>query len=278
MVGAMALLSAMDAMAKYLTMDGVTVIQIVALRSVVIVPILFGLFYFRGKLHELKPKSAKAHLARGCIGFVAPVCFFLGITHVPLTDAVVIFFSSIFFVTILSIIFLGERVGIHRWASVIIGFVGVLIVVGPKGGGELSGYLLILTGSLAYSILFVSSRYLSATESVASMVLSFNLCVGGLGFLLLAWFWTDLNSTQLVRIFVLSLLALSGHYLVTTAFARSEASLLAPLEYTSVVWAVLFDLVIWKLTPTVTTFVGAVIIIGSGLYIVHREKRKIPVK
>ena len=274
MVAAMALLSAMDAMAKYLTMDGVTVIQIVALRSLVIVPILVSFFYFRGKLHELKPKNAKAHLGRGCIGFVAPVCFFLGITHVPLTDAVVIFFSSIFFVTLLSIIFLGEKVGIHRWASVLIGFGGVLIVVGPKGGGDLSGYLLILTGSLAYSVLFVSSRHLSATESVASMVLSYNVCVGGLGLFLLAWFWTDLDTTQLVRIFVLSLFALSGHYLITMAFAKAEASLLAPLEYTGVVWAVLFDVVIWQLIPTVSTFVGAVIIIGSGLYIVHREQQK----
>ena len=254
-------------------MDGVTVIQIVALRSVVIAPFLLGVFYFRGKLHELKPKNTQAHLARGYIGFVAPVCFFLGITHVPLTDAVVVFFSSIFFVTLLSIVFLGEKVGIHRWASVVIGFVGVLIVVGPKGGGDLSGYLLILTGSLAYSVLFVSSRHLSATESVASMVMSYNMCVGGLGLFLLAWFWTDLDSTQLVRIFVLSHLALSGHYLITMAFAKTEASLLAPLEYTSVVWALLFDVVIWQLTPTVSTFVGAVIIISSGLYIVHRERR-----
>lgn len=271
MVAAIALLSAMDAMAKYLTMDGVTVIQIVALRALVILPILAGVFYLRGKTHELKPKNTKAHLTRGLIGFTAPVCFFLGITHVPLTDAVVIFFSSIFFVTILSIVFLGERVGLHRWASVVVGFIGVLIVVGPKGGGDLSGYLLILAGSFAYSILFISGRYLSATETVVSLVFSYNLCAGVMGMLLLGWFWEDLDSMQLVRLFVLSILALGGHYLITMAFAKTEASLLAPLEYTSVIWAVLFDIVIWQMSPTLSTLLGALIIIGSGLYIVHRE-------
>ena len=273
MVAAMALLSAMDAMAKFLTMDGVTVIQIVALRSLVIVPILFGVFWLRNKTHELKPKHPGAHLARGLIGFTAPVCFFLGITNVPLTDAVVIFFSSIFFITLLSIVVLGEKVGFHRWASVIVGFVGVLVVVGPKGGGDLQGYLLILTGSLAYSVLFISGRFLSATESVVSLVFSYNLCAGVIGLLLLNWFWADLNSIQLVRIFVLSLFALCGHYLITMAFAKTEASLLAPLEYTSVVWAVLFDIVVWQLVPAFSTFIGAVIIISSGMYIVHREQK-----
>ncbi|MFK7997850.1 MAG: DMT family transporter, partial [Granulosicoccus sp.] len=186
----MALLSSMDAMAKSLTMSGVAVMQILALRSCVIVPLLSAAFSFRGKTAELKPKNVKAHLGRGLIGFTAPLCFFYGITHIPLTDAVVIFFTSIFFVTVLSIVFLDEKVGVHRWASVFTGFLGVLIVVGPKGGGDLSGYLLVLTGSISYSILFISGRYLSATESVPSLVLSYNVCVGIVALLLLPWFWT----------------------------------------------------------------------------------------
>lgn len=272
MVVAMALLSTMDAMAKTLTMSGVAVLQILALRSIIIVPILAAAFAIKGDTSALRPKNFHAQLARGLVGTAAPICFFLGITHIPLTDAVVIFFASIFFVTLLSIVFLGEKVGVHRWGSIITGFVGVLVVVGPKGGGDVSGYILVLLGSLSYSILFVSGRYLSATETVPSLVLTYNLCVGVVCLLFMPWFWADLASTEYLRIMVLALFALGGHYMITFAFSQAEASVLAPFEYTGVIWAVLFDLMIWQVSPALSTVAGAVIIIGSGLYIVHRER------
>lgn len=272
MVIAMALLASMDALAKTLTMSGVAVVQLLALRSLIIVLVLSATFAVRGKAAELQPVSYKAHAARGVIGFTAPLCFFIGITHIPLTDAVVIFFSSIFFVTLFAIVFLKEKVGMHRWASIIFGFCGVLVVVGPKGGGDMSGYLLVLAGSMSYAVLFVSGRYMTTTESVPSLVLSFSVCTGILSLLLLPWFWNALTNDQYLQILILALLALAGHYLITTAFARSEASVLAPFEYTSIIWAVLFDLLIWQVSPALSTLLGALIIIASGLYIVHRER------
>lgn len=272
MIAALVLLSTMDALVKTLTMQGVTVVQILALRSSIIVPALLIGFYASGKARELKPVSTRSHLARGLLGFIAPLCFFLGITHIPLTDAVVIFFSSTFIITILSSVVLGEKVGIHRWGSVVAGFVGVLIVVGPKGGGQIAGYLLVFAGSLGYALMFVSGRYLSATETVASLVISSNLCAGVISLILLPFFWTSLGSTMVLFVFFVAVFALGGHYLITTAFSRAEASLLAPFEYTSLIWAVMFDMLIWKVSPTLSTIVGAVIIIGSGLYIVHRER------
>lgn len=271
MVAALALLSVMDAIAKFLTMQGVTVIQILALRSLLIVPVLILVFYLGGNSRQLRPVNAKAHMLRGFIGFTAPLCFFIGITHIPLTDAVVIFFSSAFFITLLSIFALGEKVGVHRWASVIVGFIGVLIVVGPKGGGQLSGYLLVLAGSLSYAILFISGRYLSATETVVSLVLSYNLCTGIVSLILLPFFWTELNNSLVLYITILAALALCGHYLMTMAFSKAEASLLAPFEYTTIFWALILDLLVWQVSPTISTIIGAVIIMASGLYIVHRE-------
>ena len=273
MIIAMALLSCMDALAKSLAMSGVAVVQLLALRSVIVVLVLSGTFAARGKARQLRPINYKAHAARGAIGFTAPLCFFIGITHIPLTDAVVIFFTSIFFITLLSILFLREKVGLHRWASIIVGFSGVLVVVGPKGGGDISGYLLVLAGSMAYSVVFVSGRYLTRTESVPSLVLSYNTCVGILSLLLLPWYWTALTNEQFLRIGLLAMLALCGHYLITLAFSRSEASMLAPFEYTSVIWAVLFDVLIWHTNPALSTALGASIIIASGLYLVHRERK-----
>jgi len=279
MVVAIALLSTMDAMAKWLAMEDVPVIQILALRSVIIIPLLLGVFYYRDRLSELKPKNKLFHAYRGLIGFVAPLAFFLGIKLIPLTDAVVVFFSSIFVITLLSIVFLGEKVGLHRWASIIFGFIGVLIVAGPKGSGQLQGYLLVLLGSTSYAILFVSGRYLSATESVASLVFSYNLSVGLISLAILPFFWQTLMGNQYALLVALALFAVCGHYFMTMAFATAEASLIAPFEYTAVLWAIAFDLIVWQTVPSATTGLGAIIIIASGLYIAHRERvRQLPLQ
>ncbi len=272
MVAAIALLSTMDAMAKWLATHDVTVIQILALRSVVIIPLLMAVFAYRNQLHELKPVNTRAHVWRGAVGFLAPLCFFLGLVQVPMTDAVVVFFSSIFTITLLSIIFLGEKVGPHRWASIVVGFLGVLIVTGPQGGGQLLGYLLVFAGSTAYAILFISGRHLSSTESVPSLVFSYNLAVGIISLLLLPWYWQPLLADDYLLLLALALFAVAGHYTMTIAFASAEASVIAPFEYTGVLWAIVFDLMIWQVSPTLTTAIGAVIIIGSGLYIVYRER------
>lgn len=269
---AIALLSTMDALAKWLSTHGVSVIQILAIRSVVIIPLLLIVYQSRNQLAELKPKRLKLQVWRGAIGFLAPFSFFLGIQKIPLTDAVALFFSSTFIITILSVIFLGEKVGLHRWASIFLGFIGVLIVASPQGGGQLSGYFLVLLGSTAYAILFISGRYLSATETVASLVFTYNVIVGVISLTLLPWFWQAIQLTDIYLLVVLSLFAVGGHYFITMAFSASEASLVAPFEYTGILWAISFDLIIWHTTPTLTTGLGASVIIASGLYIVHRER------
>lgn len=272
MLIAIALLGGMDALAKWLVLEGVSAIQILAIRSAIILPLILLVYKARNELSSLKPKRADLHLWRGCIGFISPLAFFVGIKHIPLTDAIVLFFSSIFIVTILSVIFLKEVVGIHRWASILVGFVGVLIVATPEGGGHLYGYLLVLLGSTTYSILFVSGRYLSATESVVSLVFSYNFCVGLISLILIPWFWEAIQLNHFLWLVVLSLLAVSGHFFITMAFASSEASLVAPFEYSAIIWAMGFDLLLWNTVPTQNTMIGAAIIMSSGLYIVHRER------
>lgn len=273
MLVAILLLSCMDAVAKWLmTTHEVSAIQILAIRSIIIVPLMLLVFSARKEITTLKPNRLNLHIWRGCIGFISPLAFFVGIKHIPLTDAIVLFFSSIFIVTILSVIVLKEKVGVHRWASICVGFIGVLIVATPEGGGQLKGYLLVLLGSATYSLLFISSRYLSPTESVASLVFSYNVCVGVISLLLLPWFWENLNLTQTMWLIVLSLLALSGHYCITVAFASSEASLVAPFEYSGIIWGLAFDFYLWNTLPAYSTIGGASIIIASGLYIVHRER------
>lgn len=272
MLIAIGLLSGMDVLAKILMQGGMPAIQILAMRSVIIIPLLLMVFASQGKLARLKPTRPLWHLGRGLVGFLAPLSFFLGIRLIPLTDAVTVSFSAIFIITILSIFFLGEKVGVHRWASIITGFLGVMVVIGPKGGGELAGYALVMAGSVAYALLFISGRYLSDTESVSSLVFSFNLTVGLVSLCLLPFFWQPQSLGQYGLLLCLALFAVSGHHLMTLAVSLSEASLIAPFEYTAVLWALAFDLLIWQIVPPASTAAGATIIILSGLYIAYRER------
>lgn len=269
---AMLLLSSMDALAKWLMEQSVTTIQLLALRSIIISPCLIAFFYIRGEQAELMPTRPIAQGLRGLFGFVAPFAFFLGIQYLPLTAAVVVFFSSIFFTTVLSIFVLHEKVGLHRWAAVIVGYIGVAVAMLPWEGGSLKGYLLVLLSSFAYSLLFVSGKYLARTESVTSLVLSYNLCVGFVSILLLPWFWQTIDVQLYWGILFLSVLAVAGHFAVTSAFSIAEASQITPFEYTSVIWTLLFDIIIWQSYPSAYTLTGAIIIVLSSLYVIQRER------
>ena len=272
MVLAIALLSTMDATVKWLVTNHVEVMQILAVRSVIIVLAMALIYQLRGQAKAILPTRPVAQMARGLFGFIAPFSFFLGLKYIPLTDAVVVFFSSIFVVSLLSMVFLGERVGPHRWASIVVGYIGVVIVAQPQGGGQLFGYALVLLSSTSYAALFVSGRYLSRTESTPSLVVSYNLGVGILAFICLPWFWVPLNLEQIAVILLATVLAGCGHFAMTSAFAQGEASFIAPFEYTALIWALMFDLIIWRHLPGSSTLLGAAIIIGSGLYVAYREQ------
>ena len=272
MVLAIALLSTMDATVKWLVTNQVEVMQILAVRSVIIVLVMALIYQLRGQAKAILPTRPVAQMTRGLFGFIAPFSFFLGLKYVPLTDAVVVFFSSIFVVSLLSMVFLGERVGPHRWASIVVGYIGVVIVAQPQGGGQLFGYALVLLSSTSYAALFVSGRYLSRTESTPSLVVSYNLGVGILAFICLPWFWVPLNLEQIAVILLATVLAGCGHFAMTSAFAQGEASFIAPFEYSALIWALMFDLIIWRHLPGSSTLLGAAIIIGSGLYVAYREQ------
>ncbi len=266
------LLSAMDAVVKGAVESGLSPVQILALRSIVIFVAMMAGYRFRGEMHLLVPRRRLGHLVRGILGFTAPFCFFTGLKYLPLSDAVVVFFSATFMTTALSVFVLKEQVGPHRWAAVVVGYVGVVIAMRPEGEGMLVGYLLVLAASLGYAFLFVSGRLLSATESVPSLVFSFNIGVGVCAILLLPFFWRDMVLMDAVFIGLIAALALLGHLALTTAFSRAPASTIAPFEYTALLWAVLCDLIFWNVLPAATTWAGAVLIVGSGLYMIHRER------
>ena len=187
MLLAMLLFEVMDAFAKWLVGGGMSAIQIVALRGWLIVPFILLVLVLRGRLAELKTARPALHLLRGMLGFAAPYTFFTALGDLPLADATVVFFSAAFILTAASALVLKERVGVHRWSAVIIGFVGVVIAMQPRGDGDFSAYLLVLCAATIYSFIYISGKQLSRRDSVISLVFSLHLGMSLSASLLLPW-------------------------------------------------------------------------------------------
>ena len=271
MMLAMLLFEVMDAVVKWLVSSDMSAIQVIAIRSWILLPSILIVLAARGEITELATRKPVQHLLRGCLGFFAPFAFFTSLKTLPLADATVVFFSSTFILTAASALFLKERVGIHRWSAVVIGFGGVVIAMDPGGGGNLVAYLLVLIAATMYSMIFVSGRFLSKHDSITSMVFSLHLGMGLVATVALPWVWVSISWVELGQIGLVSLIALVAHYLFTAAFARAEVSALAPFEYTALVWAAIIGYLVWQDIPTTRVWIGAAIIICCGLYVIHRE-------
>ena len=273
MVGGIFLLSIMDAIAKWLVEDALDPIQLLAVRSWFVITILFAYYSVKNRRVEITPTRPIAQGIRGLFGFLAPYCFFKSFQTLPLADATIIFFSGIFMITALSWPLLKEKVGVHRWSAIIVGFIGVVIAMNPEGGGQMIGYIYCLIASLTYALLFLSGRWLSKTESVISLVFSFNLGLAVVCTSLAIFVWVPMTASMLVIVFLFSMLAMSGHICLTTAFSKAPVSVVAPFEYTGLIWTVLLGYFFWNEIPASNVIIGAFIIVSCGLYVIYRESK-----
>ena len=264
-------LTAMDALAKTLVQQGVNPMQILGLRIFLIAPAILAYYWYNNQLSDLIPVRLTFQVLRACIGFVAPFCFFLSLKYLPLSDATISSYSSIMLITILSHFVLREKVGFHRWGAVVVGFVGVYIATSPSGEGEIFGYALVFIAALAYAVLMITGRILARTDSVGSMVITYNLCVGVIGLGFAPFVWHEMTITIWATIMGVGILALTGHLCITVAFTRSQTSVIAPFEYTSLIWAIVIEFALWHYLPEQRTMLGALVIICAGLYVLYRE-------
>lgn len=273
MVAGIFLLSCMDAMAKWLVKETLDPVQLIAVRSWFVILVLFVYYSLKNKRSEIVPNRPVAQGVRGLFGFFAPYFFFKSLQTLPLADATVIFFSGIFMITALSRPLLRESVGLQRWCAVVVGFIGVVIAMDPQGTGQSIGYVYCLIGSLTYALLFISGRWLSRTETVISLVFSFNLGMAVTSSLLVPLIWVPMSAQLLVTVFLFSMLALAGHVCLTTAFSKAPVGVVAPFEYTGIIWTVMLGYIIWKDIPAGNVIIGAIIIVFCGLYVIYRESK-----
>jgi drug/metabolite transporter (DMT)-like permease len=213
-------------------------------------------------------------IGRSTLMLLSTILNVFALRFLQLDEALSILFSTPFLIAILSGPMLGEWIGWRRWTAVLIGFAGVLVVTRPGIGGMHPAALLSFASALCYAFYSITTRMLARTDSNETILFYSNL-VGVLAmFPVLPFAWTTPQSPLIVALMLgMGLFGSLGHYLLIAAHRLAPASLLAPFIYTQLVWVILFGYVVFAHVPTAWTLGGSAIVIGSGLYVLYRERK-----
>ncbi len=272
MLAAVGLFALMDAGLKLLTAH-YPPMQISAMRSGASLPFVLAWVLSTVSVRSLFRVRWPLHLLRAVLGIMMMAPFIYALRTLPLSTAYTIFFIAPLLITALSVPILGERVGPRRWTAIVVGFLGVMVVLRPTGEGiaSLAG-LAVLLAAFGYAVSAITVQVLARTDSSQSIVvwLLVSMAVGA-GLLALPQ-WVPIRAEDLWLIVGVGVAGALGQYTITEAFRRGEASLIAPLEYSALLWGVLLDFSLWNVLPDAVTWVGAAIVVLSGLYLLRRER------
>ena len=272
MLVSVALFALMDAGLKTLSAH-YPAFQVAAMRGLSSLPLVLGWALASAGAGALLRVRWPLHLVRGVLGIVMMASFVYALKRLPLSTAYSIFFVAPLLITALSVPILGEHVGPRRWTAIAVGLLGVLVVLRPTGEGVLTlAGLAVLVAAFGYAVSAILVRVLARTDSTQATTF-WLLALMALGAGLLAWpGWVPLRGEHAAIIAGIGIAGALGQYTITEAFRSGEASLVAPLEYSALVWGVLLDLSLWGVLPDGLTWLGAAIIVGSGLYLIRRER------
>lgn len=288
-IGGTLIFSVNDVSIKFLS-GGYALHQVILIRAFVAMAFILFVISRSGRgFAQLVTGRPRMHLTRVVIVVISNVTYFVGLSSLPLADAVAVAYVSPIIITLLSIFFLGEKVGPRRWAAVIIGMLGVIVMLRPGAGVIQPAALLVLISAVMYASGNLLVRHMGGTES--AMTLSFyvqagfivvSLCMGlwvGDGhlatdnelwaFLFRPWIWPPIEDWP---VFVATGLSVGiGGMMVTQAYRTTEAGLIAPFEYVGMPLAILWGLIVFGTFPDAISWVGIALICGSGLYVIWRE-------
>ncbi|MCC6001795.1 MAG: DMT family transporter [Pararhodobacter sp.] len=268
-----ALLVANDAVAKLLT-DRYPPIQILFMRNVIAVPIIATVIVTVFGPATLRTAHLRLHALRGLAMLIGAWLYFTALIHMPLAEATALVFSAPIFITALSVPLLGEKVGWRRWGAVLLGFAGVLIIVRPGSAAFQLAALLPVGAALCYALFMMSARWIDRGERLWTMML--------FGMLFPALYaapfaiagWSPLQVADLGLFLALAVFGSMGLALIGHAFRLAPAAIVAPFDYTALIWATGLGWLIWGDVPLAWSVLGAAIIVLSGIIIILRDARQ----
>ena len=264
------LLPFMDGIAKYLSTE-IHFIQVVWGRYffMLLISFPFGFLFFRKDLKF--PKSIVVQLWRSFFLFLSTVFFFYAISIISLAEALTLAFVSPIIVTILSIFFLNEKVGLHRWSAVLVGFIGVIIIIRPGFIEFNFASFSALAAGISYAFYIMYTRKLSFTDSPI-ITLIFTAVIGCIFISFIVPFvWMNLNLYQIIFLLLLASIGTLGHFLIILSLRLGEASKLAPLGYFEISTNILVGYIFFDDLPDIWIYSGLFLIVLSGIYIFIRE-------
>ena len=272
MLVAVAAFSLMDASMKMLA-PHYPPMQVAAMRGLTSLPLVLLWALIDGGPMQLVRIRWPLHLLRGVLSVIMLVAFVYGLQTLPLAETYSLFFVAPLLITALAVPILGERVGWRRWLAILIGLCGTLIVLRPSGQGMLSlGGLAVVVYAMGYGLSAITISMLGRTDSTQSMVV-WMLAMLSVFSLALAWRgWIPVDAADWKPIATLAISGAIGQYGITEAFRRAPASVIAPLEYTALIWGLGLDWSLWGTLPDRWMLAGAAVIVVCGLYLVRRER------
>ncbi|OJU49051.1 MAG: hypothetical protein BGO03_13080 [Mesorhizobium sp. 61-13] len=269
------LFSSQDAAIKLLVTE-ITVWQILFFRSVTV---LVGCGIIGGaKIYGQSARSpiVKAMLLRSFLTLVAWLCYYTAAKYLQLAELTTIYFAAPIIVTVLSVFLLGEKVPVIRWGAVLLGFAGVFVACDPTRLGLSVPVLLVLTAAFFWGLAIVLLRKIALQErTLIQLVLNnaFFLVIAGVPLLHL---WRTPDPAALALLIAVGVLGGSAQFLLFEGMKRAAASIIAPFEYTSLLWAFALGFIIWNDVPRTEVFIGAALIVSAGLIIIANERFRRP--
>jgi S-adenosylmethionine uptake transporter len=268
---AFALFAVADTIAKVL-LEYYSPLQVVFIRMLglflgVNLVMLYNFKWFGKTQHLFK------QLLRGLAQTGSAVAFLFGLTTIPIADATSIAFVAPLFVIILSYFILKEPIGIRRWLAVIIGFSGTLIIIRPGFEMINFGHLFIIVAAFLFAFRQIISRLLAPTDNPVTTAFFTAYTSVFIFVLFQPWIWTPITDKKHILLFIVfATLAGTAEFLVIKSLQMAHAVVVSPLQYTLLIWVTVFGFIIWGILPDFWTFLGAGVIIATGLYSLHRER------
>ncbi len=254
--------------------------EVVFFRSAFALLPVIAMVAWQGQLREgLKTSRPGGHLIRSVVGVTAMVLWFSGVQRVSLADSLAITYAAPLLTVALAALLLGETVRAHRWTAVGIGFVGVLIVLSPHlgdlghltEGGAATGALMCFASAFFMAFAQIQVRNLTSTEKTGAIVVYFSIGSALVALLSAPW-WVIPDAHDLALLVLTGIFGGVGQIFLTLSYRHADASVVAPLEYTSMLWAVVTGFWFFGEWPSTSVLIGSTVIIGSGVAIVWRER------
>ena len=261
------------ALAKYLASE-IHILQIIWTRHCFTVLLMLPVMYFFFNKDLVWTEKPKLQLLRGLVLLGTNISFYYAVSHIPLAKALTLTFISPLVVTVLSAIFLSEKVGIKRWSAVFLGFIGMVLIVQPAFIELNYYYISPIIFCIFFACVAISVRSLSKTEANYTIAFYFTFLCMIIG--LCSMFFVDWIVPTKIDFLIFVVMGLCGsiaNLLLTQSYRLSEASLVTPIKYLSLVFAILFGFFIWNEVPKALTLVGAALVVLSSLIIFVRESQ-----